>query len=451
VTKKLTPWFAAPLLALALTHPVSAQPAGSEDAGESRIVSELSFDPMAATRAYLDRVPADDSERSASYFEGGYWLQLWSFLYGLGVAWLLLSRRISARIRDRVESWTRRAPLRSALYAAIYVPLSALLTFPLAIYSDFFREHSYGLSNQSLGEWLRDQLVGLAVAVVLVTLLVTALYATIRRSPRGWWVWSTVVVVVFFAFVSLIGPVFIAPLFNDYQAIEDPAVADPILRMARGNGIPAEHVYEFDASRQSKRISANVSGLLGTMRISLNDNLLERCTQAEIEAVMGHEMGHYVLNHIYKGILFFGLVFACGFAFVSRSFDWARGRWGESWGVRGAGDVAGLPLMVALLSVWLFALTPLLNTWVRSAEAEADIFGINASGQPEGFAEVALKLGEYRKLAPGPVEEWIFFDHPSGRARIEMAMRWRAAHPTTLPGATSDATREADRPPAASP
>jgi Zn-dependent protease with chaperone function len=364
------------------------------------------------------------------------------------VAWLLLSRRISARIRDRVARWTKRAPLQSALYAVVYVPLSALLTFPLTLYSDFFREHDYGLSNQSFGEWMRDQLVGLAVAVVLVTLLVTALYATIRRSPRGWWVWSTVVVVVFFAFVSLIGPVFIAPLFNDYQAIEDPAVADPILRMARGNGIPAEHVYEFDASRQSKRISANVSGLLGTMRISLNDNLLERCTQPEIEAVMGHEMGHYVLNHIYKGILFFGLVFACGFAFVSRGFEWARARWGESWGVRGPGDVAGLPLLVALLSVWLFALTPLLNTWVRSAEAEADIFGINASAQPEGFAEVALKLGEYRKLDPGPVEEWIFFDHPSGRARIEMAMRWRAAHPASERDTAADEAPKA-RPPEA--
>jgi STE24 endopeptidase len=199
--------------------------------------------------------------------------------------------------------------------------------------------------------------------------------------------------------------------------------------MARANGIHAENVYQFDASRQTTRVSANVSGFMGTMRISLNDNLLERCSLAEVKAVMAHEMGHYVLNHIYESIIFFGIVLVGGFAFIRWSFDWVLQRWGGRWGVAGIGDVAGLPLLAALFSVYLFVLTPFVNTYIRANEVEADIFGLNAAREPDGFAEVALRLGEYRKLDPSPVEEWIFYDHPSGRSRIRMAMTWKAEHP----------------------
>jgi STE24 endopeptidase len=164
------------------------------------------------------------------------------------------------------------------------------------------------------------------------------------------------------------------------------------------------------------------------MRISLNDNLLNRCSKEEIQAVMGHEMGHYVLNHVYKGILFFGIIIFFGFAFVRWSFETVVRRFGGGWGVRGIADLAGLPLLMVLLSVFFFALTPINNTLIRTDEAEADIFGINAARQPDAEAAVALMLGEYRKLSPSPLEEWFFFDHPSGRNRILMAMRWKAEH-----------------------
>lgn len=420
------------LVLAALPAPAQEEPAVSASAVEGSRAASFGVD--AATRAYLGKVAVADRERSDAYFEGGYWLQLWSFLWALGVAWLLLSKRISSRLRDLAERRTRRPMLRTASYAALYVPITALLSLPLALYTGFFREHRYGLSNQTLGAWTRDQLVGLAVEVVLSSVLVSVLYAVIRRAPRTWWAWGAGVIVVFLAFSMLIAPVFIAPLFNRYQPVEDPAVAQPILRLARANGIPADRLYQFDASRQSRRISANVSGFGSTMRISLNDNLLNRCSQAEIESVMGHEMGHYVLNHVYKHLLFFGVLIALGLGFVRWGFERIARCCGDAWGLRGISDVAGLPLLSALLSVWFFAMTPLTNAWIRSAEVEADLFGINASQQPEGFAEVALKLGEYRKLDPGPLEEWLFFDHPSGRARIAMAMRWRAEHPLPARG-----------------
>ena len=387
-----------------------------------------SFDPEAATRAYLDVLSASQKERSDAYFEGGYWIQLWSFLLGLGVAWLLLATGLSARMRDLAERITVRGPLRTALYAVQYVVLITVIGFPFTVYTGYFREHRYGLATQGFGGWLRDQGVGLCIGTVFMALALTVLYGAIRKAPKTWWIWGAVGGVALLALVMLIGPVYIDPLFNTYEPLDDPAVKAPILSLARANGVPVEEVWEFDASRQSNRISANVSGFLGTMSVRLNDNLLERCTLPEIKAVMAHEIGHYVLNHVYEMLPLFALILAAGFAFVRFGFDRVLRRWGGNWGVRGIGDVAGLPLLGALLAVYMFVMTPVLNTIIRTNEAEADLFGLNAAREPDGFASTALKLSEYRKLEPGPVEEWIFYDHPSGRSRIHMAMVWKAEH-----------------------
>jgi STE24 endopeptidase len=207
--------------------------------------------------------------------------------------------------------------------------------------------------------------------------------------------------------------------------LNDSRIKDPILSLARANGIPATDVYEVDESRQSTRVSANVSGFLGTERISLNDNLLNQCTLEEIETTMGHEMGHYVLHHACKDLLFFGVLFVVGFAFLNWGLNWTLARWGEQWQIRGTTDVAVLPLAFMLLVLFFFIATPLENTWIRTQEYEADVFGLDAARQPDGEAAIDLKLGDYRKLDPGPTEEFIFFDHPSGRTRITAAMRWK--------------------------
>jgi STE24 endopeptidase len=273
--------------------------------------------------------------------------------------------------------------------------------------------------------------VALAVSAVLGAILVIPLFGIVRRLGRNWWLAGAALMIVFFAFVSLIAPVYIAPLFNTYTKLEDPKIKDPILSMARANGIPAKDVYEFDASRQSNRVSANVSGFASTLRISLNDNLLKRCTLPEIETTMGHEMGHYVLNHAYKGLVMMGVVMVIGFAFVNWGINFALARWGQRWGVRGITDVAVLPLAVLVFSLFFFLATPVTNTITRTMEFEADMYGLNAARQPDGEANVDLLLGEYRKMDPGPMEEFIFFDHPSGRTRITAAMRFKAEHPET--------------------
>ena len=386
------------------------------------------FDPVAATRAYLDTIPADAHARSDAYFEGGYWIILVSFLETAAISLLLLHLGWSAKMRDRARAISPVRFVQTALYWLPYLALVSVLGAPLDVYVHFVREHAYGLSNMTFGAWLGDQAKGLAVNAVFGVLLFPVLYAVIARAKKTWWLWGSAVLLAFAMVGGLVEPVFIAPLFNHYTPVTNQVVRAPILSLARANGIAADEVWEFDASRQSNRVSANVSGLFGTERISLNDNLLSRCSLQEIKAVMGHEMGHYVLHHVVKGLVDIGLVIVLGFAFVRFGFDRLRGRFGGRWKIEGIEDPAGLPLLILLFSLYVFVLTPVLNTLIRTEEAEADIFGLNAAREPDGMADVALKLAEYRKLEPGPIEEIVFFDHPSGRSRILMAMRWKAEH-----------------------
>jgi len=414
---------------LAAAASVTAQTAAPAQTGATSITSTSEhFDPVAATNAYLAKVPPDKKAKSDAYFEGGYWLILWDFLDSSFVFILLLATGWSACMRDWAERVTRFRPIHTFIYWAEFLVFTSVLTFPLGVYEGFVREHKYGLATQTFGPWLGDQLKGLAVGVVFGGLLVMALYGIVRRLPRTWWIWGAATSLVFLTFFSLIAPVYVAPLFNKYTRLEDPAIRDPILSMARANGISAKDVYVQDASRQSTRISAFVTGFLGTERIVLNDNLLKRCSLAEIEAVMGHEMGHYVMHHAYKGLMFFGIILVLAFAFLSRSSEWALKRWGDKWRTHSAGDLAALPLFAFLILAFLFVLTPIDNSYSRAEEFEADIFGLNAAREPDAEAEVDLKLADYRKLDPGTLEEIIFYDHPSGRVRIYAAMRWKAEH-----------------------
>ncbi len=384
------------------------------------------FDVDAATDAYLALMPVSAKARSDAYFEGGYWLILWDFLVGAVIALLLLNLGWSAAMRNLAERITRVKWLQTFLYWIEYLLLTSVLGFPLAVYEGYFREWKYGLATQTFGPWMWDQIKGLGVNAVLGGIIMVLLFWVVRKLPRTWWIWGAVVTTAFLVFVIMIVPVFIVPVFNKLTRLDDPKVTTPILAMARANGIPAQDVWTMDASKQTTRMSANVSGFGKTMRITLNDNLLRRGSPAEIESVMGHEMGHYVLNHISKDIEFSLIVTVLAFAYLRWSLDWCLKRWGTKWGIRGVSDPAVLPLVVLLVSILFFVLTPIMNTHVRTAEAEADMFGVNASRQPDGFAQAAIHLGEYRKMKPGPVEEWIFFDHPSGYNRIHRAMQWKA-------------------------
>ena len=414
------------IVALALIALLGSwEPAFPADSPSS-LAASAHFDANAATAAYLATMTSAERTRSDAYFEGGYWLTLWDFLVGLVVAWALLAWRLSARMRDFAARLTRFRWAQTALYAVQYFVLTTLVTLPWTAYEGYLREHQYGMSNQDLTSWLGDQAKELVITLIFGALAAVAIYAVIRKLQKTWWLWGSAVAILFLIFQIAIGPTYLEPAFNKFYPLAESPLKQRILSLARANGIPVQQVYEFDASKQTTKMSAHVSGMAGSAQISLNDNLMNRAAPEEVEAVIGHEMGHYVLNHVYKGVLSLGVLVVIGFAFTSRAFGRVTLKFGERWGFRDVADIAGLPLLVALFSVYAFVLTPVLNTITRSMEAEADAFGLNAVRQPDGAAQAALHLAEYRKMQPGALEEIIFFDHPSGWNRIHRAMTWKA-------------------------
>ncbi len=386
------------------------------------------FDAAKATDTWLSRMEAPARQKSDSYFEGGYGLRLVELGYGLVIAALLLWLQISARIRDWAEERTHSRTYQVMLYAIVYIASVAVFSLPLSVYEGFFREHAYGFSNQSLLQWGGDFATGFAVILAAGVLVLPIIYGAMRAARANWWIWASGLSIIFLIIALVISPLAIEPLFNHYSPLPEGPLKAEILSLARANGVPASTVWQVDESRQTTRISANVSGFLGTSRIALGDNLLKQASPGEVLAVVGHEMGHYVMDHTTKLVLLFGLIIITGFGFTAWCFHFATDMFGGNWQVRRPDDIAGLPLLMAIFSIFLFFAAPLTNTILRRTEHEADIFGVNAARKPDAFASVVLKLSATRKLDPGAWEETIFYDHPSGRSRIETMMRWKKEH-----------------------
>lgn len=389
--------------------------------------SALPRNAEAATQAYMDRLPAEVLAKSAAYWEGGYWMQLWNLLFGLAVAAVFLAGHRAARLRDWAQRVGRGAVRRDMLFAGAYLALSELVGLPLSFYQGWWREQAYGMSTQTVPAWFGEWLLSTSISTAIGALVLGSLYALIRRAGERWWIWGATGGMLLTVVMVAISPVLIEPLFNTYKPVEDGPLKRAVLQMAHAVSVPADDVYVFDASRQTTRISANVSGLFGTAAVRLNDNLLRRTSEPEVRAVMGHELGHYVMNHIPKTLIMVSGMLLIGFFVAQAAMARLLGRFAPATGVQRVDDVASLPMLMAVFSLFFALATPIMNTITRVQETEADRFGLALSREPHGFAEAQLRLVEYRKADPGPLEEVVFFHHPGTRNRILDAMRYREA------------------------
>lgn len=395
--------------------------------------SAVPFDADAATQAYLATLQGAARAKSDAYFEGGYWLPLWSALVALVTYWLMLRMGWSAKWSAWASRVTKREWLRPALYSLPYGIAASLIGLPWAIYTGYVREHQYGLSNQSFGEWATEAAIMSGVGLVIGAIFFAIFWAVIRKSPKRWWLWGSGAVAALMAVMILLAPIFIEPLLNKYTPMQPGPVRDEILRIAHEQKIPTNDVYVVDASKQTKRISANVAGLGPTIRIALNDNLLNRSNIHGIKAVMGHEMGHYKLYHIQKLLAYLVLMALAGFFITAWAAPRVLKRHGERWGVTEVRDPASAPVLFGILALLSLPGGLIFNSIIRIHESEADAFGLAAAKEPDGFAMTAMQLSEYRKIEPGALEEILFYDHPSGRTRVQMAMDWKAANLDQLP------------------
>jgi len=384
-----------------------------------------------------------DQTRQKRYAHGRYALSLAGSAWGFLVLVFLLRSRLSSRMREEVGRRTRRPNLVVFVYFALFVVVTSLLSLPLELYGGYFREKEYGFANQTLAQWFGDWAKGLAIGIVLGGIFAVALYAVIRRFPRRYWLIGAAVAMAFTIFAVAVEPVFIAPLFNKFTPLAPGPLKTRLLDLAHAQGIPAHDVYEVDASRQSGHTNAYVAGLLGTERIVIYDTLLKTQTPREVVAVMGHEMGHYVLRHLWKGLAFGSALILLGAWLVQRLYPKIAAGRGERWGIGGISDVAGLPLVLLVVSVFSFFAAPAANAFSRWEEHQADAFSLDVVRDPDalaaGFAKFnTVDLSEYDP--PRWIELW-FYTHPSLQHRIEFCERWKQEHGAPgIPGAKAESS-----------
>ena len=418
---------------------VGAQPATPRDEIRAHEVGPdwykaLPVDPAAATEAYLQRVPAVTRARGDAFVATRYVTLGARILVLIAAVALIMFSGAAARMRDFARRAAPYSWLQDALFALFLFTALFLLNLPVETYAGFVRFRHGGFSQRTYLDWLGDAALAWAVITIFYVVGVVLVMGLMRRQPQSWIGWATVVYLALSSFYVLISPQYIEPLFNSITPLKDGPDKQAILSMARANGVPANDVFVRDASRQGNLLNAHVSGIGGTARIILDDNTIAKTPRPEFELVMAHEMGHYVLAHIPKGIVFDTLVMGLGFVFIGWGSNRLIARYGRRWHVGGLGDSAAMPVFWGLLLLWGFVSLPILNSISREQETEADNYGINASQQPLGLAEFIIRDSDAGKLDPSPVEKWLFYDHPSARDRIHAAMQWRAEHlPRTKP------------------
>lgn len=339
--------------------------------------------------------------------------------YGFVVLIAVLALGISRRLRDLAARVTRRPVLTAMVFWALLTLVTTVLSLPLDYYSDFVVPHRFGLSDQGLGGWLWDQAKGMVLGIVIGAPLVAFALAGVRRVKRWWlalWLGSVPVMV----FLILIAPVLLEPVFNTFKPLEDQKLKTELLDLASKAGISGGRVYQVDKSKQTKTMNAYVNGLGPTKRIVMWDTIIAKMDHDELRFVMAHEMGHYVLHHIWKGLGFALAMLLVAFWLAQQLVDRAIGRWGRSWGFELAHDPAAVPLLLLVISVFFFVASPVMNGFWRYFEHQADTFSLELTHLNDAGVRAFVKFAEDSKVLPDPpafIRFWRY-SHPTLAERI---------------------------------
>jgi STE24 endopeptidase len=384
----------------------------------------MKFDPNAATAQYIDSLGPAALEKAHAYTIGGHWMLLWGLLVSAIVTWLIVRSGGLDTLERRLAE--RRRNLRAFVVSLVFFLVSALLTLPWTIYESWWRQKSYGQTSQPLGDFLGQSLMAMAISAVVTALFMIGVYLLIRRTGPRWWLWSGGLTAVALAFVMLLSPVLIEPLFNTYEPVPPGQVRDAVVEMAGRAGIPPEKIYMYNGSRQSNNFTANAGGVGSTARVAISDVALKSASLDEVRAVTGHEIGHYVLKHTWWGVLIFSLLAMLLFWLADRLFPRFARAFGSDSRIA---DPRGIPVLAFMVSLFGLLALPLLNTFGRTLESQADRYSLETENRPDALSSALVKTAEYRYPRPGELEEIIFYDHPSVERRVHAAMEWKAAHP----------------------
>ena len=378
------------------------------------------------------RLPPEKQAQAEGLYRTRNALALASLVLGIAVPLALLQLRVAPRYRDLAE----RASRRRAVQALVFVPLTLLtlarVSLPLEVYGQHVMR-AYGLSVQGWGSWLGDWVKSQLLTWALAVPMVLGLYAIVRRSPARWWLYFWLLTVPVAVFLVFVGPVLLDPLFNTFEPLEQtqPQLVEPIESVAARGGleIPHTRLFEMKASEKVTTYNAYVTGLGATKRVVVWDNTARELTIPETQFIFGHELGHYVLGHVYQELAFVLAMLLVSFWLGRKLVTTLLARWGERWGVRSIEDWASLPLLILALSLLLFVATPVLSAFSRYCEHQADVYGLEVThglfpDSEQVAASTFQKLGE-KGLAyptPNPLHVFWTYSHPPLADRVAFGL-----------------------------
>jgi Zn-dependent protease with chaperone function len=428
----------APVVALAAGEPdtidagvlsTPAREASPDSSAADTLQHSAAAEPLPTARDYLAEMRANFTPENRAYSNLKVAIRFLEPVYALLVGLLVLFSGFSADLRNVAHAMGRRRWVRVLVFLALYTLVVFVATFPVVWYDGFVVEHRFGLSQQSFGGWLGDQGKELMVSVFSlgVVPVLWLVYTLIARSRRWWWLWVGLAALPLIVGGTLIEPLVVDPLFNKFTPLEDHRLEARILDLAARAGIPGRNVYQVNKSEQTNKYNAYVNGFGVSQRIVLWDTTLRGMNEDEILFVMGHEMGHYVLRHIWKGIAFSWLGSVFMLWLTSRIAERLVARFAGRWGFDRLDDVASLPLLSLLISLLAFVGQPAVNGMSRQVESEADVYGLEITRDNDAAARAFLKLGSQNKSNPEPSTfvRLVLYSHPSLSERVKLAMSYR--------------------------
>lgn len=384
--------------------------------------------PAAEAARMIDSLGPEALTKAQAYTTGNHWLLLIGAIVSILIAWVIVRFKLLDRVADKVSGW--KFAFSTIAVSAAFFAISDLLELPWTIYTDWQRQHAYGLSKQPLGDFMGQWAIGEAVSLVLGALFMWGIYSLIRKTGARWWLWGGGFTAIVVLLTLLAAPSLIEPLFNKYQPVPAGPVLTALEEIADDVGIPHDRIFMFDGSRQSERFTANVAGIGPTARIAISDVALKEATLAEVRAVTGHEAGHYKLGHVWRAAVIMPLLAMLFFFLLNRLFAPTARLLGSD---ATLGEPRGLPVFMVVGSIVGLLITPITNNLTRIGEKEADAYSLKTVNEPDALATALVKTAEYRYPRPSALQEFLFYTHPSVENRVLKAMEWKAAHPKAPP------------------
>ena len=368
------------------------------------------------------------SEKALRYYRSGNVIWAVEQVLALLLPALILFTGFSAKLRS-FASQVGHGHFYPTLivYLALFTLIMFVVQLPLDYYVSFVREHAYGLSTQKLSKWAGDQLKGLGVGLIVGALVLWVPYWLLGRSPQRWGLWTGMLALPFYMLTLVVVPLWIAPLFNKFGPMKDKVLEAEVLAVAHKAGVEGARVFEVEKSVDTTKVNAYVTGIGSTKRIVLWDTLLGKLSPAQTRFVVGHELGHYVLGHVWTSMLLSSVLTVLGLlgAHVLSSFLLLR--FGTRLGFERLSDVASLPMLMLLLSLFSVAIGPAALAFSRYHEHEADRFGLELThdNQAAATAFVALQQQNLANPRPGPLFKFFRASHPPIGERVDFINRYK--------------------------